>query len=110
MTYCIQCTVVYNCAQFSVSLAASVLRLEIRRHKARGGGAPSDPLNGSGCAGGGMRDRFTDGSGCAGGEKKDRFDALSTFDFVTARVVLALRRASASSYGFQSPTRPPEID
>ena len=65
----------------SVSLAASVLRLEIRRHKARGGGALSDPLN---------------GSGCAGGEMRDWFDALSTFDSVTARGCTAARRASTS--------------
>ena len=30
--------------KFTVSLAAPVLHLEIRRHKARGGGALSDPL------------------------------------------------------------------
>ena len=83
--------------RISVSLAASVLRLEIRRHKARGGGALSDPLN---------------GSGCAGGEMRDWFDAHSTFDPVTARGCTAARRAS-TSFGEQlwlSISHPPARD
>ena len=85
--------------RISVSLAASVLRLEIRRHKARGGGALSDPLL----------------LAPAVLEVRRRIGWVhSHFRFcdrsLAYRGSACFRRASASSYGFQSPTRPPEID